>query len=206
MGQQQEKTDGTGEYQPDAWQVVVDQLGYESIHETDEDGRPGDLVAHVYGDNVALVSSAPRLRKALTALLAIAGTPNTDSQGKVFAEARAALAAAPASGDTSGYQLAFYELAKLMGIGARPHSPGQVWRNEMLPRLIALLAAAPAFPEPASNEALGRGGVDEEMLGALEGLIRYADAVRMTAGMGSNQLARLNEAKAIVAARKGPVA
>lgn len=63
-----------------------------------------------------------------------------------------------------------------------------------------------ASPEPASNEAPGRGGVDEEMLGALEGLIRYADAVRMTAGMGSNQLARLNEAKAIVAARKGPVA
>ena len=93
MGQQQEKTEGTGEYQPDAWQVVVDHLGYESIHETDEDGSPGDLVAHVYGDNVALVSSAPRLRKALTALLSVAGTPITDSQGKVFAEARAALAA-----------------------------------------------------------------------------------------------------------------
>ena len=84
---------GTGEYRPDVWQVVVDQLGYESVYETDEDGRPGDLVAHVYGDNVALVTSAPRLRKALIALLAVAGTPITDSQSKVFAEARAAIAA-----------------------------------------------------------------------------------------------------------------
>jgi hypothetical protein len=93
MGQVQEKTVGTGEYQSDVWQVVTDGFGYESIHETNEDGRAGDLVAHVYGDNAALVCTAPRLRKSLIALLAVASPPLTDRQSKVLAEARAAIAA-----------------------------------------------------------------------------------------------------------------
>lgn len=82
----------TGEYQPLAWQIVIDGLGYSSVHETDEDGKPGDLVAHTYGDHINLIAAAPRLRSALTSLLAIAGTPITDSQAAVFAEAREAIA------------------------------------------------------------------------------------------------------------------
>lgn len=81
-----------GEYQPDAWQIVVDALGYPSIHETDEDGRPGDLVAHCFADNEKLIVNAPRLRSALAQLLAVAGTPITARQEAVFAEARAVLA------------------------------------------------------------------------------------------------------------------
>lgn len=34
---------------------------------------------------------------------------------------------------------------------------------------------------------------------ALEGLVRYAEAVRMSAGMGKNQLARLEAARAALA-------
>lgn len=82
------------EYQPLKWQVVVDGLGYSSVHETDEDGKPGDLVAHTYGDHIELIAAAPSLRSALVDLLAIAGTPTTERQEQVFANARAAIARA----------------------------------------------------------------------------------------------------------------
>ncbi len=91
------KPQATGEYQSDVWQIVTDTLGYESIYETNEDGGPGDLVAHVFGDNAALIVAAPRLRKALQSLLVIAGTPVTDRQEAVFAEVRAVLAETAAS-------------------------------------------------------------------------------------------------------------
>lgn len=84
-------TAATGKYEPLHWQVVTDAQGFESIYETDEDGRPGDLVASVFGDNATLLVAAPRLRSALTQLLAIAGTPTTERQERVFGEARAAL-------------------------------------------------------------------------------------------------------------------
>lgn len=60
------------------------------------------------------------------------------------------LATPPASVDATvercgnGYQLAFYELAKIMDIGARPHAPGHVWRQEMLPRLLRAFPATPS--------------------------------------------------------------
>lgn len=82
----------TGEYQPLDWQIVRNDLGFESIHETDEDGAPGDLVAHVLGDHAPLVVAAPRLRSALMNLLAIAGSPITERQNAVFDEARAVIA------------------------------------------------------------------------------------------------------------------
>lgn len=44
---------------------------------------------------------------------------------------------------SDGYELAFYELAKIMGIGARPASPGHVWRSEMLPRILQAFPAEP---------------------------------------------------------------
>lgn len=80
-----------GKYQPLVWQIVTDELGYGSIHETDEDGKPGDLVADVFGDHASLLLSAPRLRFALIDLLAIAGTPITERQQAIFAEARRAI-------------------------------------------------------------------------------------------------------------------
>ncbi|MHA0335798.1 hypothetical protein [Sphingomonas aquatilis] len=88
-----------GHYQPLAWQIVTDELGYGSIHETDEDGKPGDLVADVFGDHANLLVSAPRLLKALTALLSIAGTPVTERQAEIFAEARSAATAARQQGE-----------------------------------------------------------------------------------------------------------
>ena len=88
-----------GRYQPLVWQIVTDELGYDSIHETDEDGKPGDLVADVFGDHANLLVSAPRLLKALTALLSVAGTPITASQAAIFAEARSAATAARQQGE-----------------------------------------------------------------------------------------------------------
>lgn len=41
------------------------------------------------------------------------------------------------------------------------------------------------------------------LLYACEGLVRYAEAVRHIAGMGANQLARLESAKAAIAKAKG---
>lgn len=46
---------------------------------------------------------------------------------------------APATQAPDGYASAFYEVAKLLDIGARADSPANVWRREMLPRLKALL-------------------------------------------------------------------
>lgn len=57
---------------------------------------------------------------------------------------------APSALVEDGYQLAFYELAGLMGIGARSASPGHVWRSEMLPKIAAALAHHSA--QPASDE------------------------------------------------------
>lgn len=82
----------TGAYQPLAWQIVTDAKGFESIHETNEDGALGDLVADLFGDHGALLLAAPRLLVALVQLLSVAGTPITARQEAVFAEARAAIA------------------------------------------------------------------------------------------------------------------
>jgi hypothetical protein len=81
----------TGEYQPLVWQIVTDAKGFQSIHETNEDGQPGDLVANIFGDHAALLLAAPRLRATLIQLLAIAGTPITARQEAVFAEVRAVI-------------------------------------------------------------------------------------------------------------------
>ena len=43
----------------------------------------------------------------------------------------------------------------------------------------------------------------EALVEALKGLILYAEAVRMTAGMGKNQLARLEAAKSTLARVRG---
>ena len=61
------------------------------------------------------------------------------------------------AGAQSGYSMAFYELAKLMGIGARPAAPGHVWRSEMLPRLIRALAADAASYADTLNLENARG-------------------------------------------------
>lgn len=86
------RTVATGEYQPLAWQIVTDGLGYQSIHETDEDGNPGDIVAEVNSDHIMLLANAAELRSALIDLLAIAGTPITDRQVAIFDAARAVAA------------------------------------------------------------------------------------------------------------------
>lgn len=59
--------EGVGQYQPLVWQIVTDKLGYPSIYETDEDGKPGDLVADVFGEHANLMVSAPDLLAALVA-------------------------------------------------------------------------------------------------------------------------------------------
>ncbi|WBO23980.1 hypothetical protein [Sphingomonas abietis] len=41
-----------------------------------------------------------------------------------------------------GYADAFYDLAKMMGIGARANSPATIWETEMRPKLAALLGPA----------------------------------------------------------------
>lgn len=56
---------GTSEYQARKWQIVEEELGYENIYETNEDGQPGDLVASVYGDNAHLIAASPALYDAL---------------------------------------------------------------------------------------------------------------------------------------------
>jgi hypothetical protein len=48
-----------------AWQIKVDGFGYPSIHDTDEDGNPGDLIAHTFADHEHLICSAPELLAAL---------------------------------------------------------------------------------------------------------------------------------------------
>jgi hypothetical protein len=42
--------------------------------------------------------------------------------------------------DTAGYVAAFYEIADMLGIGARADSPANVWANEMKPALLQRLS------------------------------------------------------------------
>jgi hypothetical protein len=66
----------------------------------------------------------------------------------------------PPAGDVAadqGYVSAFYALAMLMGIGARPVSPETVWKDEMLPRLKVALAAAPVAEPVAYRYKDSRG-------------------------------------------------
>lgn len=53
-----------------------------------------------------------------------------------------ALAFAPAHGN--GYIEAFYELARMLGIGARTTSPKETWEREMRPAIERAIASAPA--------------------------------------------------------------
>ncbi len=75
------------------WQIKVDALGYPSIYGTDEDGRPGDLVAHCFADHEHLIRSAPELLAALKGVLAkvIVWDGNPD---EMIRSARAAIAKA----------------------------------------------------------------------------------------------------------------
>lgn len=74
-----------------------------------------------------------------------------------LAAAKAEWASMGATTSQNGYSLAFYELAKLMGIGGRPAAPGHVWRTEMLPRLIRALAADAASYADTLNLENARG-------------------------------------------------
>jgi hypothetical protein len=62
---------GNGIYRADGWQIVTDDLGYDSIHETNENGGPGDLVCDVFGDSKRsdLIAAAPDLYAALSDLI-----------------------------------------------------------------------------------------------------------------------------------------
>lgn len=61
----------TGDYEPLVWQPVFDAKGFGSIHETDEDGAPGDLIAEVFhSDHFNLMLAAPTLLSALEAWVA----------------------------------------------------------------------------------------------------------------------------------------
>jgi len=80
------------EYQPLKWQVVVDGLGYSSVHETDEDGKPGDLVAHTYGDHINLIGAAPALLAA--AEKALNYITNTEGEWGITLDSGDALRAA----------------------------------------------------------------------------------------------------------------
>jgi hypothetical protein len=61
----------------------------------------------------------------------------------------AASGAAPAE---DGYTKAFYEIASVLGIGARADTPENVFRNEMLPRIVAL-ACREASPATLTDDA-----------------------------------------------------
>ena len=60
----------------------------------------------------------------------------------MLAAAPALSAPAPSQG-ADGYRDAFYEIADLLGIGARPDSPKTVWETEMRPMLQALMEPRP---------------------------------------------------------------
>ncbi|MBT2299208.1 hypothetical protein J7E70_01900 [Variovorax paradoxus] len=65
----------------------------------------------------------------------------------------------------SGYVEAFYELAKLMGLGAQTISPAQVWREQMLPQLREALAS----PAPVQTHA-GASEVIQQTIDAMKPL------------------------------------
>jgi hypothetical protein len=76
-----------------------------------------------------------------------------------YLEAKLALADEAASQPREdGYATAFYEIAAMLGIGAQSRSPGNVWANEMRPRLLA------ALHDTAPTDQAQRGEVEAEAL------------------------------------------
>lgn len=80
--------------------------------------------------------------------------------------------------DQSGYVTAFYELAGMMDIGARPRSPEQVWEREMKPRLVEALSGQQSKPEHSWLDRI-RASMPEEAgaIGRLTELVEYLDAI-----------------------------
>jgi len=81
--------------------------------------------------------------------------------------------------DQSGYVTAFYELADIMDIGARPRSPEQVWEREMKPRLVEALSGQQSKPEHSWLDRIKASMPEEEAgaLGRLTELVEYLDAI-----------------------------
>ena len=80
---------------------------------------------------------------------------------------------------------------------------GEGWDRDAMPAhmFISAAEAIAAWNTRSDPKLLAQ---RDELVAALEGLVRYAEAVRASAGMGKNQLARLEAAKAALAnARQG---
>ncbi len=63
----------SGDYQPLVWQIVTNEKGFQSLHETNEDGAPGDLIAHLFREDYAEALLA--LPEMMATLKLIAATP-----------------------------------------------------------------------------------------------------------------------------------
>ena len=78
-----------------------------------------------------------------------------------------------------GYDTAFYEIASVLGISARPEAPAVVFKNEMLPRLKTLVAAG--TPQPAASVA----ATVDQLLALIEA--KQAEALEGMKGGSGNE-------------------
>jgi hypothetical protein len=71
-----------------------------------------------------------------------------------------------------GYAEAFYEIAGMLGIGAQPYSPKQVWETQVRPTLQALLA-------PTAYEDIARAN----QRSSDEWRAKYEEAMKLLVGL-----------------------
>ena len=81
-------------YDVGAWQIKEDGFGYPSIYGTDEDGNPGDLVAHTFAGHEHVIAAAPDLLAALERMIAAELADDGVAMAKARHNARAAIARA----------------------------------------------------------------------------------------------------------------
>lgn len=104
-------------------------------------------------------------------------------------------APAPATPIEDGYTKAFYEIASVLGIGARADTPENVFRNEMLPRIVALASLEASLAPMPSVEATLRAMARNYTRGHswdnldMEACLRGADEIkRLIAALASSQV------------------
>lgn len=103
--------------------------------------------------------------------------------GEVSSSVQSTLARdAAVTAPSDGYKQAFYEVAELLGIGAQPLSPREVWEAQMRPKLKALISLTEALERIANYSGGTQYSTITGMRGIAKDTLRALDPVALETG------------------------